>query len=147
LVCVGREKCRCRFAGDVRLTTDEYLFAMNYLLQLSGYCKGGRQEFLGLAAMLGLETVVIQISQPKPEGATLPGVLGPLFVPNAPSFANGADIAAGVAGEPLYVSGRILAIDRRPIPNATINVWQSDGDGLYDVQGDLATDGMRGGGN
>src|SRR5215813_8124326 len=91
------------FARDVRLTTDEYL-----------------------VAMLGLETLVIQISQPKPEGATLPGVLGPFFVPNAPSFANGADIAEDVAGEPLYVSGRILAIDRRPVPNATINVWQSD---------------------
>jgi len=60
------------FAREVRLTTDEYLFAMNYLVQMGGYCKGGRQEFLGLAAMLGLETLVIQISQPKPEGATLP---------------------------------------------------------------------------
>ena len=62
------------FARDVRLTGDEYLFAMNYLVQLGGYCKGGRQEFLALAEMLGLETLVIQISQPKPEGATLPGV-------------------------------------------------------------------------
>ncbi len=131
------------FARDVRLTGDEYLFAMNYLVQLGGYCKGGRQEFLALAEMLGLETLVIQISQPKPEGATLPGVLGPFFLPNAPSFANGADIAEDVAGEPLYVSGCILAIDRRPVPNATINVWQSDGRGLYDVQGDLAKDGMR----
>ena len=86
------------FARDVRLTGDEYLFAMNYLVQLGGYCKGGRQEFLALAEMLGLETLVIQISQPKPEGATLPGVLGPFFLPNAPSFANGADIAEDVAG-------------------------------------------------
>ncbi len=131
------------FARDVRLTEDEYLFAMNYLVQLGGYCKGGRHEFLALAEMLGLETLVIQISQPKPEGATLPGVLGPFFVPNAPTFENGADLAGNVAGEPLYVSGRILAIDRRPVPNATINVWQSDGRGLYDVQGDLAKDGMR----
>ena len=36
------------FARDVRLTGDEYLFAMNYLVQLGGYCKGGRQEFLAL---------------------------------------------------------------------------------------------------
>ena len=72
------------FARDVRLTGDEYLFAMNYLVQLGGYCKGGRQEFLALAEMLGLETLVIQISQPTPEGATLPGVLGPFFLPNAP---------------------------------------------------------------
>ena len=43
------------FARDVRLTGDEYLFAMNYLVQLGGYCKGGRQEFLALAEMLGLE--------------------------------------------------------------------------------------------
>ena len=74
------------FARDVRLTGDEYLFAMNYLVQLGGYCKGGRQEFLALAEMLGLETLVIQISQPKPESATLPGVLGPFFLPNEPLF-------------------------------------------------------------
>src|SRR4029078_3552250 len=84
------------FARDVRLTSDEYLFAMNYLVEMGGYCKGGRQEFLGLAAMLGLETLVIQMSQPKPEGATLPGVLGPFFLPNAPSFSNRVDIAQGV---------------------------------------------------
>ena len=35
------------FARDVRLTSDEYLFAMNYLVEMGGYCKGGRQEFLG----------------------------------------------------------------------------------------------------
>ena len=131
------------FARDVRLTFDEYLFAMNYLVKLGEYSKGGRQEFLAVADMLGLETLVLQISQPKPAGATLPAVLGPFFLPNAPSFANGADIAKGVAGEPLYVSGRILDTDRRPVPKATINVWQSDERGLYDVQGDMAKDGMR----
>src|SRR4029450_11227413 len=67
------------FARDVRLTADEYLFAMNYLVQLGGYCKGGRQEFLALAAMLGLETLAIQISPPQPAGSTLARVLAQVF--------------------------------------------------------------------
>ena len=35
---------------------------------------------------------------------------------------------------PCWVEGRILGMEGEPIPNATINVWQADDDGLYDVQ-------------
>src|SRR5262249_43756015 len=69
------------FARDVRLTADEWLAACNFLAMSGEFCKGGRHEFLGLTALAGLETLVREMSQPKPEGATLPTVLGPFYVP------------------------------------------------------------------
>ena len=128
------------FARDVRLTGDEYLFAMNYLVQLGGYCKGGRQEFLALAEMPrarnpGDPDIAAEAGRRDAAGRAR-------TVPSERTlFANGADIAEDVAGG----RSRLGATrdDRRPVPNATINVWQSDGRGLYDVQGDLAKDGMR----
>ena len=131
------------FARDVRLTGDEYLFAM----KLSG---PARRLLQGRQAGIPRARRDARARNPgDPDIATeagrrdAAGRARTVLPSNALSFAKRADIAEDVAGEPLYVSGRILAIDRRPVPNATINVWQSDGRGLYDVQGDLAKDGMR----
>lgn len=34
----------------------------------------------------------------------------------------------------MYVQGRILTVDRKPIPNASIETWETDDQGLYDTQ-------------
>lgn len=41
---------------------------------------------------------------------------------------------SGDKGEPLLVTGRILSTSGEPIPNAVIDTWEADADGLYDVQ-------------
>jgi len=131
------------FARDVRLTTDEWIGACNYLAMAGEFCKGGRQEFLGVSALLGLETLIHEMSVPKPKGATLPTVLGPFYVPNSPNFPHAGDLSQGAAGEPLFVSGRVLDMKGKPVANASVEAWHSDGRGLYDVQcGDIAKDGM-----
>jgi len=45
-----------------------------------------------------------------------------------------ADIAGDAPGEPAYVFGRVLDVGGKPIAGATIDVWQTDGEGFYDVQ-------------
>ena len=43
-------------------------------------------------------------------------------------------IAEGVEGEPLVVSGRVVAgPDCAPVANAVLDVWQADANGKYDV--------------
>jgi hydroxyquinol 1,2-dioxygenase len=37
-------------------------------------------------------------------------------------------------GERVYVEASFTAPDGTPLPGATVDVWQSDGDGFYDVQ-------------
>ena len=34
----------------------------------------------------------------------------------------------------MFVEGLVTDTQGNPIPNATIDTWQTDGDGLYDVQ-------------
>jgi hydroxyquinol 1,2-dioxygenase len=63
-------------------------------------------------------------------------------VAGAPEKALGANIAEGVEGEPTYFSGRVRALDGKPIVGATLDLWSTDGEGWYDVQL-LAEKGMR----
>ena len=50
---------------------------------------------------------------------------------NEPHLAN---IAGDTSGEPVLVSGRVLAPDGQPLAGALLDVWQASAEGLYDVQ-------------
>jgi protocatechuate 3,4-dioxygenase beta subunit len=46
----------------------------------------------------------------------------------------GESIASEGKGHYMYVEGKILTTKGEPIPGATIDTWESDGDGIYDNQ-------------
>jgi hydroxyquinol 1,2-dioxygenase len=73
-------------------------------------------------------------------------VLGPFFVHGAPEFEYGADLTknATLKGEPAWCTGRVLSKDGKPIPNATLDIWQAKADGVYDVQDPKAEFELRG---
>jgi hydroxyquinol 1,2-dioxygenase len=122
------------FARDVKLTEDEWFKGIQYLTETGHKCTGTRQEFILLSDVLGLSMLTIAMNQDKPAGCTEATVFGPFFLEEAPRYELGADVSNGAKGAPCWVEGRILGLDGEPIPNATINVWQADDDGLYDVQ-------------
>jgi len=45
--------------------------------------------------------------------------------------ANGKDIAAGQAGQPLTVALRLIGSDCKPIPNGVVDIWACNADGYY----------------
>jgi len=55
-------------------------------------------------------------------------------VEGAPHFELGADVANGAKGTLCRVRGTVKGINGEVIPGALLDVWQSDDDGLYDVQ-------------
>ena len=122
------------FVGETKITWAEWERAMAFFATAAGATGPGRNEFIALSDSIGLSMQVLAASQPKPEGATIPTLIGPFFIDNAPVFPAGADIANGASGEPLYVSGRVLDTLGAPVADAVLNVWQSDDRGLYDVQ-------------
>ncbi len=122
------------FARDVKLTEDEWFRGIQYLTATGHKCTGTRQEFILLSDVLGLSMLTIAMNQDKPAGCTEATVFGPFFLEDAPAYELGADVSNGAKGAPCWVEGRILGLEGEPIPNATINVWQADDDGLYDVQ-------------
>ena len=122
------------FAREVKLTEDEWMEGIQFLTATGQKCDAKRQEFILLSDTLGLSMLVVAMNQAKPAGATEATVFGPFHVDDAPRVEQGADLARGAPGAPLFVNARVLTLAGEPIANAEVDVWQADDDGLYDVQ-------------
>ena len=122
------------FAREVELTEDEWFKGLEFLTRCGHITDDKRQEFILLSDLLGLSMLTVAMNNDKPAGCTEATVLGPFHVEDAPHYALGADIANGARGIPCLVRGTVCGIDGKAVPNAHIDVWQSDEEGLYDVQ-------------
>ncbi|MBN9473591.1 MAG: hydroxyquinol 1,2-dioxygenase [Bordetella sp. SCN 67-23] len=122
------------FAREVRLTEDEWTKGIEFLTRCGHITDDKRQEFILLSDVLGLSMLTVAMNNDKPAGCTEATVFGPFHVKGAPHYELGADISNGARGTPCVVRGTVRGIDGAPVPNARMDVWQSDEDGLYDVQ-------------
>ena len=122
------------FIRDVNLTESEWLAGIQFLTAVGQKCDEKRQEFILLSDTLGATTMKDIINNRKPPGATEYTILGPFYRPDAPELPLGGNIAENIPGEPVIVSGRVLSTNGSPIPNALIEIWQSDAKGFYDLQ-------------
>jgi hydroxyquinol 1,2-dioxygenase len=129
------------FAREVKLSEAEWAEGIRFLTECGRMCSEQRQEFVLLSDTLGLSMLVTAMNQRKPKGCTESTVFGPLPVEDAPHYAHGDDVGRGSNGEPCYVRGHVRALDGTPVAGAEVQVWQSDADGLYDVQRDGRRDG------
>jgi hydroxyquinol 1,2-dioxygenase len=122
------------FVSDVDLKSDEWVYAIDFLTRTGQKCNDKRQEFILLSDTLGVSMLVDAINHRALAGATESTVLGPFYVDAAPVLPNGSDISRGLPGEPLFVEGRVTSTDGTPLAGTTVDVWQADSDGFYDVQ-------------
>jgi protocatechuate 3,4-dioxygenase beta subunit len=124
------------FARDVELTEEEWFEGIKFLTACGQKCDDKRQEFILLSDVLGLSMMVVALNHKTVPGATEATVLGPFFAHGAPEFEYGADLREGATmkGEDSFVTGRVLSTEGKPIPNATLDIWQAKADGIYDVQ-------------
>jgi hydroxyquinol 1,2-dioxygenase len=122
------------FAREVKLTEDEWLAGIKFLTDTGHITTDKRQEFILLSDTLGLSMLVTAQQNRKPHGCTESTVFGPFHVENSPEYPLGADVSNGAKGEPCFVRGVVRGIDGNPVPNAKLEIWQADEDGLYDVQ-------------
>jgi hydroxyquinol 1,2-dioxygenase len=63
-------------------------------------------------------------------------VLGPFYVEGSPWRSNGDAITDDLGAQPLLVSGHVRDTAGRPLPGATVDVWQNATNRLYAVQDD-----------
>ena len=122
------------FAREVELTEDEWFKGIEFLTRCGHITDDKRQEFILLSDLLGLSMLTVAMNNDKPAGCTEATVFGPFHVEDAPHYALGADISNGARGIACVVRGTVCGIDGKAVPNAHIDVWQSDAEGLYDVQ-------------
>ena len=122
------------FAREVRLTEEEWLEGIKFLTRAGHITDDKRQEFILISDTLGLSMLTVAMNNQKPEGCTEATVVGPFHVENAPHYNLGDDVGNGAIGAPCFVKGTIKGLGGEPVPGAHIEVWQSDEDGMYDVQ-------------
>src|SRR6185436_10257736 len=89
-----------------------------------------------LSDVLGLSMMIVALNHKTLPGATEATVLGPFFAHGAKEYGYGGDLRVGATmkGEDVWVSGRVLGTDGKPVPRAVLDIWQAKADGIYDVQ-------------
>ena len=123
------------FAREVNLKPEEWLTGIQVLTQVGQTCTAARQEFILLSDTLGLSALVnIMHDKTAAEAGTEGSLLGPFFREDAPNLALGDSIAQTATGPELVMHGQVRGSDGQPVAHASIQVWQTDSEGVYDLQ-------------
>jgi hydroxyquinol 1,2-dioxygenase len=132
------------FVREIEPTEAEWATAIDWLTRTGQMCSEKRQEFIMASDVLGVSMLVDAINHRQPGKATPSTVEGPFHVPNAPSMANGGNMAEGCPGIPCFVSGTVRSLNGEPVGGAVLDLWQADGEGLYEDQRHTRGPWMRG---
>src|SRR6195256_1531401 len=123
------------FVKEVKLTEAEWFQAIEILTEAGKMCSDKRQEFILFSDTRVVSMVVDLLDHRKPDGATESTVFGPFHRLGAPEMPMGGTLEhRDHTGTPALVSGRVLDLGGKPVPNALLAVWQTQSDGLYDAQ-------------
>lgn len=145
------------FARETRLSTKEWMAAIEFLTAVGQICSEVRQvgrqdstiptsnvrrtdrtrctqEYILLSDVLGLSLLVDSIDHPKPAHSTEGSVLGPFHSHDAELMSNGEAMSHDPNGEPCLVLCTLKDSHGRPIEGVKIDIWETDASGHYDVQ-------------
>lgn len=122
------------FARETRLSTNEWMAAIQFLTKVGQISSDVRQEFILLSDVIGLSLLVDSIDHPKPAASTEGTVLGPFHTHEAQLESNGGSISHDPDGEPCLVLCTVKDTVGKPIENVKIDIWETDSKGFYDVQ-------------
>jgi len=125
------------FAREVDLTPEEWLQGISFLTAVGQKCTEHRQEFILLSDTLGLSTLVNALNDRRAaEVGTKSSVLGPFYREDSPPMELGKSIANKdyPNGQEVCLYGQVIDAAGKPIANASVEIWQPDDNGDYDLQ-------------
>lgn len=122
------------FIREVEPGEKEWLAAIQFLTRAGQMCDEKRQEFILLSDVLGVTMLVDAINHRSPGAATESTIFGPFYRVGAQELPAGATISQDNRGEPVVVTGYVRSTDGTPIPNALLDIWETNENGLYDQQ-------------
>lgn len=122
------------FCKDVKLQHHEFIEACQYLARAGAVCDGGRQEFILLGDILGVEVLVDMLSNPITGNESESTVLGPFYRENPPVLPKGAStvLKEYPNQQTVYFEGIVRDTDGTPMEGVTIDVWEDAPNGLYE---------------
>ena len=123
------------FAREVDLTPEEWLEGIKFLTAVGQTCTPYRQEFILLSDTLGLSSLINTLHDRRAvEDGTKTSLLGPFYRQAAPERNLGDLIADKTEGPKICIYGRVLNTAGQGIPGGTVQIWQTDDNGVYDLQ-------------
>ncbi|KZW00535.1 aromatic compound dioxygenase [Exidia glandulosa HHB12029] len=123
------------FARETMLTHSEWETAIKFLTRAGKESSQHVNEFILLSDCLGLSVLLDELNHPKPAGCTLGCEEGPFLTVDAPEVPSGSTIShPDTTGEKMHFSATIKNTKGEGIAGAKVEVWQANGDGVYDVQ-------------
>ncbi|PMD32067.1 putative dioxygenase [Hyaloscypha variabilis F] len=134
------------FARENELTIEEWMEGVQLMNWAGKMSDDKRNEGQLVCDVIGLESLVDEIAfklvADTSDSATASAILGPFFRSDAPLLPNEASIVQGVnGGEITYMHGHVFDLQtKKPVPNATIDVWQASTNGLYEQQDEHQVD-------
>jgi hydroxyquinol 1,2-dioxygenase len=117
---------------ELRLTNREWERAIDFLTAVGHKSDATRQEFVLLSDVLGVSMLVETIN--GADTGTESTVLGPFHMVDSPARELGESIDLIGKGQPCVVTGSVRDVDGTPLARATVDIWQCDENGFYDVQ-------------
>jgi hydroxyquinol 1,2-dioxygenase len=132
------------FVREIEPSNAEWFKAIDFVTRTGKMCDDKRQEVILFSDVMGVSMLVDAINNRLPSGATPTTVEGPFHIADAPDLANGDNMAEGAPGIPTFVVGKVRSLDGKPVANAVLDLWQTDGEGLYESQKGIDEPWMRG---
>jgi hydroxyquinol 1,2-dioxygenase len=132
------------FVREIEPTNAEWFKAIDWLTRTGQISDNKRQEMILFSDVTGVSMLVDAINHRFKHGATPTTVEGPFHVADAPQMADGENMAKGAPGIPCFVTGTVRDMDGKPVGNAMLDLWQTDGEGLYESQRNTDEPWMRG---
>jgi catechol 1,2-dioxygenase/hydroxyquinol 1,2-dioxygenase len=122
------------FAREVDLTPQEWLDGIAFLTAVGQKCTPFRQEFILLSDTLGLSSLINQLHDRRAtQIGTKTSLLGPFYRQGSTNM-NPGDCIVKSPRQQIVIYGKVTDINGAPIPNASVEIWQTDEDGAYDLQ-------------
>ncbi|MDF3307542.1 dioxygenase [Rhodococcus sp. T2V] len=122
------------FVRDIEPSLAEWESAIEFLTAVGQKCDPVRQEFVLLSDVLGVSMLVETINDQQAPGATDSTVLGPFHMTESPTRHLGDTIDEVGNPNHLLVTGTVRNTNGDLLPHATVDVWQCNEEGFYDVQ-------------
>ena len=123
------------FLRETRPTEEEFHAGLQFIAAVGQRTSERHNEVVLASDVLGLSTLVGLLNNPLGSDHTAAALLGPFWRQHAPQAALGDNIARShTPGPAMFVRGQVRDPGGKPIPGATVDVWQASPVGLYENQ-------------
>ncbi|WDK15925.1 dioxygenase [Colletotrichum graminicola] len=136
------------FAREVDLTVDEWLAGVQMINEAGQMSNDTRNETQLLCDILGLESLVDEITSKQLQlkttssletSPTSSAVLGPFYRYDAQILPNGSSIVSSLDSPDYqeaftHLHGRVLDQHGQPVKDATVDIWHTAPNGMYEQQ-------------